>query len=243
MEDTKKKVFIVVAILVVVGIVGYLLLSNQQVKESLQPQEQQEGENMTEAPEEMNEEAAKETENLIEEAQQKAQEQGTSTRNEVTWQEEEGEGTSTKSKTGVRMAEGGSPIDTQTGKVVTEEGEEADNAATPGSPEAPTQSFTTSEEDLPESTVKMQITQSSIDPAEFSVSPGQAVSISVTAAGDATEIFRFDEPSLEAVAVGVAPGKTRAITFNAPTDTGDYTYYSDVANHRALGAKGVMIVE
>jgi plastocyanin len=191
----------------------------------------------------MDEEAAEETRKLIEEATQKAEEAGeTSNRNTVTWTDE-GEGTSTATRTGVRIADGGSPIDSQSGKVMTEDGKEADNSADPGTPEAPTQSFITSEEDLPESVIKMRITPTSIEPAEFSVNPGQAVALSVTAAGDATEIFRFDDPSLKAVAVGVAPGKTRVITFNAPTEEGEYTYYSDVANHRARGAEGVMIVE
>lgn len=240
MEDTKKKALIVVAILVVVGVGGYFLLSNQSVQEALQPSDQ-EGEQSDERGSGEDREVSEETRNLIEDAQRRAGEEDADPRNVVTWQEE-GEGTSTVA-TGVRVADGSSPINTETGEVMTDEGERADNSAEPGTPGAPGQSFITDSDNAPEGTIKMSITPNSIDPEEFTVSPGEAVSIAVTAAGDATEIFRFDDPSLQGVAVGVAPGKTRIIPFNAPDEAGEYTYYSDVANHRASGAEGVMIVE
>jgi plastocyanin len=250
MEDTQKKVLIVVAILVVVGVAGYFLLSNQNVQEALKPSGEKDtpaGSGLDEGETEMGEEASKKTQELIEEVQQKQQEieaEGKKSGSKVVQiPTDDGDGATTTSTTGVVVAEGSSPIRTDTGEVVTEEGKKADNTATPGTPDAPSQSFTTNEDDLPESTIKMKITPSSIEPAEFTVNAGQAVSLSITAAGDATEIFRFDTEKLKGVAVGVAPGKTRAITFNAPEETGEYTYYSDIANHRTRGAKGVMIVE
>lgn len=252
MEDTHKKVLIVVVILVVVvGVAIYVTLNGQQSRRGSTPPAGERGVG-TETGEradsgaESDREASEETRQLIEEVQQRSAERGTTTATrggtEVTWEDDE-EGTSTETRTGVRVAEGGSPIDAETGRVVTEEGEETDASAEPGSANAPKQSFTVDEEDVPERAIKMRITPDNIDPEQFTVSAGQAVAISVTAAGDATEIFRFVDESLQSIGVGVSPGKTRVISFNAPDEPGEYTYYSDVADHRSQGAEGVMIVE
>lgn len=245
MEDTQKKVLIVIAILVVVGIAGYLLLNNQSVQKVLTPAEDESTpSDQGQIQEEPGQEATEKTRQLIEEVQRQQEEneeagrQGGGKVVEIPTQD----GTTTTTTAGVLVADGSSAIKSDTGEVVTEDGRKANNSAEAGTPDAPSQSFSTNEDDLPESTIKMKITPTGIEPAEFTVSPGQAVSLSVTAAGDATEIFRFDDESLKGVAVGVAPGETRAITFNAP-EAGEYTYYSDVANHRGRGAEGTMIVE
>jgi hypothetical protein len=261
MSETNKKILIVVAILAVVGVAGYFLLTNQSVQEALQPSEEEGNQNEGQPSEQMQqtqgEEASKKTQKLIDDITKKAQEAEESGEEETGGRRsdsiveiqqggEETDGTSsatTTTITGVRVAKGTSIINTETGEVVNESGERVKADAEPGTPDAPQQSSWVDGEDLPESTIKMNITPNSIDPAEFSVSPNQAVAISVTAAGDATEIFRFVTEKLQGVAVGVAPGKTRVITFNAPAEPGEYAYYSDVANHRARGAEGVMIVE
>ncbi len=61
MKDTKKKIVIVIAILVVIGIVGYLLLNNQQVQENAQSQDQQDKGKTTKDPEGVDEKEGKET--------------------------------------------------------------------------------------------------------------------------------------------------------------------------------------
>jgi uncharacterized cupredoxin-like copper-binding protein len=53
----------------------------------------------------------------------------------------------------------------------------------------------------------------------------------------------FNDPSLSAVAVGVSPRETRAITFNAPSTPGEYPFVCDVPGHAGRGEVGKMIVE
>jgi len=134
----------------------------------------------------------------------------------------------------------GSKVSTE-GKVLTDSGEEADNTALAGSPDAPKQSRSLSEDEIPESAVKLSISAEGFSPNEFTVDSGDLVTISVTSL-DKTHVFKFDDESLKAVAVGVGGGETRAITFNAPV-AGDYTFFCDVPGHRGRGETGVMHVK
>lgn len=134
-----------------------------------------------------------------------------------------------------------SPV-TPEAQVVTPEGEPVRNDALPGTPEAPQQSNPISEDVLPEETIKLRISPDGITPADFSVSAGSVVVLSVSSVGDQTHVFKFKDPSLEAVAVGVGPGETRAITFNAP-GAGEYEFFCDVPGHAGRGETGVMIVK
>lgn len=143
----------------------------------------------------------------------------------------------------LQIAEGTSYINTETGQVVARDGSERDNSALAGPPDAPLPSDPVGVEDLPASVVKMEISPNDITPSEFQVRAGQVVALSVTAGEEETETFRFEDPNLSGVVVGVAPGITRIIVFNAPVKIGEYPYYSDISNHKSSGAKGVMKVK
>jgi uncharacterized cupredoxin-like copper-binding protein len=66
--------------------------------------------------------------------------------------------------------------------------------------------------------------------------------MSVSSSDDSTHIFKFKDDALKAVAVGIAPGETRAITFQTP-GPGEYEFYCDVPGHEGRGEAGIMIVE
>jgi len=67
--------------------------------------------------------------------------------------------------------------------------------------------------------------------------------VAVSSTDGYTHVFMFDDPSLSAVAVGVGPKETRAITFNAPAKAGTYSFHCDVPGHTARGEVGAMIVK
>lgn len=136
---------------------------------------------------------------------------------------------------------GTSPV-SEEGEVLTPAGEPVKSEALPGSPEAPKQSGALSEAEVPEAAVKLTATTTGFEPNEFSVTAGQAVTLAITS-GDRTHVFKFDDPSLQGVAIGVAGNETRAITFKAPASSGDYTFYCDVPGHRGRGETGVMHVK
>jgi plastocyanin len=133
-----------------------------------------------------------------------------------------------------------SPV-TSEGEVVTKEGKPVRLDVLPGSPEAPQESNPISPEDLPSEAIKLTITAAGISPSSFTVRAGAPVTISVTSGDTQTHIFKFDSPSLSAVAVGVSPGETRAITFNAP-GKGTYGFHCDVPGHASRGETGTMTV-
>jgi plastocyanin len=139
------------------------------------------------------------------------------------------------------QVEGGNLV-TEDNRVVTQEGEEARNDVEPGSPDAPQQTGPVDEEALPENTVKVGVSAEGFSPAEVSVPANSPVTMSVTSTDDYTHIFKFKDDSLKAVAVGIAPGETRAITFQTP-GPGEYEFYCDVPGHEGRGEAGTMIVQ
>jgi plastocyanin len=139
------------------------------------------------------------------------------------------------------QVEGGNLV-TEDNRVVTQEGEDARNDVEPGSPDAPQQTGPVDEEDLPETTVKVGLSAEGFSPAELRMPANSAVTMSVSSSDDSTHIFKFKDDALKAVAVGIAPGETRAITFQTP-GPGEYEFYCDVPGHEGRGEAGIMIVE
>lgn len=145
----------------------------------------------------------------------------------------------------VVVAPGTSPINVETGKVINTRGEELSNEAGSGTQGAPQASFPMDIKDVPKTAIKLEATSSGFSPSEFTVNRGQAVSLAVTNVNESTfsEILRFDDPALAAIVIGVSKGETISLTFNAPDKAGEYTFFSDMFNHRDQGAEGKMIVK
>lgn len=140
---------------------------------------------------------------------------------------------STEGEESLRPVTSGSSAVNKEGVVVNPNGEAARNDAPPTSPEAPKQSNPISEDvSIPDS-VKIEMTRDGLTPQEFTVRAGKAVTLVITAKDENTHVFKFRDASLQGVAVGVGPGETRSITFNAPSEKGNYEYYCDVPNHAA----------
>lgn len=138
-------------------------------------------------------------------------------------------------------APGANPI-TKDNKVVTQEGKQTVNNVDQTSPLAPSETGPIAKADLPASVVKLDISAAGFTPKEFTVRPGAAVTVSITATDAFAHSLVFDDPSLSALGVGVYSNETRAISFNAPTKAGSYIFYCNVGNHRSRGEVGTMIV-
>jgi FtsP/CotA-like multicopper oxidase with cupredoxin domain len=144
---------------------------------------------------------------------------------------------------GTVAAPGASPV-TNNGEVLAPSGQVANNAAVPGSETAPSQSAPVASSSIPASAIKLNVsTAGGFVPSTFTVKAGAAVTLSLTATDDQTHVLRFDDSSLQAVAIGIGPGMTRVITFNAPTTAGTYSFHDDVPGHTAAGVVGKMIVQ
>jgi len=135
---------------------------------------------------------------------------------------------------------GASPI-TPENVVVTFEGKPTDNAAEPASELAPKRSLNIDKETLPESVTLLNASAKGFSPANFEATANQPTTIAVSSTDDQVHVFKFDDPSLNAITVGVMPGETKAITFNAPA-AGTYFFRCDVPEHKDRGEVGTMIV-
>ncbi|MDD5528348.1 MAG: hypothetical protein PHO56_05285 [Patescibacteria group bacterium] len=144
----------------------------------------------------------------------------------------------------VSVAPGARPISVTNGEVVANNGGAAQNSATQGSASSPTQSVAVDPAKLPQGSIKLAINQdNSIAPNSFTVHPGQAVALAVTNNTPWSEIIIFDDPALAALGFSLLPKSTRAMTFNAPSKTGEYIFASDIPSQRANGMQGKMIVK
>ena len=148
----------------------------------------------------------------------------------------------TKTPQGIVTATGTSPI-SDTGKVVTQAGTPVKLNVTPGTPDAPQQSNPiASPRDISSQAIKVSVSAAGFSPSSFTVKSGAVVTLAVTSVDTQTHVFLFDDKSLSAVAVGIGPGETRAITFNAPK-SGEYSFHCDVPGHKGRGEAGKMIVK
>jgi uncharacterized cupredoxin-like copper-binding protein len=128
------------------------------------------------------------------------------------------------------------------------EGEEPGEEALPAEPEwqrpeEPMSSPPLEIAEIPEETIELGVTAQGFSPSSFEIEKGKEVTLSVTSRDQWTHVFKFKDPSLAEVAIGLAPGETRAITFYTPSEKGEYEFFCDVPGHEGRGEKGVMIVK
>jgi len=147
----------------------------------------------------------------------------------------------TEEPVGIAVAPGASPV-TPEGEVVTAEGKPVNQAAEPGLPTAPKQSENLRKEEIPAESILLKISASGYYPNEFTVPANLVITLCVTSE-DYTHVFKFRDSSLRAVALGVAKGENRCMTFKTPAEVGDYPFYCDVPGHTARGEIGVMHVK
>lgn len=131
-----------------------------------------------------------------------------------------------------------SPDDT----VMTYEGEVADNSAAPASANAPKRTQAIDKSELTTGTIMINGSAAGFSPKEISTTAGEPTTIALTSTDDQVHVFKFSDPSLNAISLGAMPGETRAITFNAPA-RGTYDFFCEVPEHKDRGEVGVMMVK
>ena len=135
---------------------------------------------------------------------------------------------------------GASPI-SQDNKIMTYEGEVADNSVAPGSALAPKVTQNLTEAQLPNGTLLLSIDSNGFNPNQINARAGEPVTIALKNIDSKVHVFMFDDPSLKAIAIPVMEGELKAITFNAPP-AGTYTFRCDFPGHKEGGEVGTLIV-
>ncbi len=133
---------------------------------------------------------------------------------------------------------------TKDDEVIAPSGVVAQNDAEPLSPSAPQQTapLTRGDIELPGETIELTITEQGIAPKEIQARRGELITLIVSSGDQFAHVFKFVDPSLRGVAVGLGAFETRAISFNAPATKGEYAFFCDVPGHEARGERGVMTV-
>jgi uncharacterized cupredoxin-like copper-binding protein len=137
---------------------------------------------------------------------------------------------------------GSNPI-TGNNIVVAKNGAPAKNDAPVMSDEAPQQTGFLNRDELPEEVFQIEIGNGKISPASFTTRAGAPTVFSLSGIDSFAHTISFDDPGLSAIAVLVGPNQTKAITFNAPTEPGTYTFRCMSPGHADKGEVGEMIVE
>jgi len=137
---------------------------------------------------------------------------------------------------------GANPITTDN-KVVTPEGKQTVNAARPMDANAPKQTGFLDKTALPKGLTQLSVGNGKFTPSEFTTKVGAPTSFSLTGTDSFSHLIVFDDPAMAAIIILVGPTQTKAITFNAPTTAGTYTFHCDSPGHTAKGEVGKMIVK
>ncbi len=136
----------------------------------------------------------------------------------------------------VTVVPGANPISKEN-KVLTTTGKVVKTDVSADSGLAPQQTLAISEKSLPKSVIKIEETaKQGFNPTSFTVKAGTPVTISLTnKESGRSATLAFVDPSLSAVILGVGASETRAITFNAPSKSGDYKFIDGIPGHTASG--------
>ena len=141
----------------------------------------------------------------------------------------------------LRSAAPGTSLITYDEKVVNDHGQEVKNDAPPMSEGAPKPSDFLYEKEIPSFVLRLVISQEGFTPSTFSTKSGAVTTFSLTSEDVLAHNVTFDDPSLSGVYMLVGPGQTRALTFKAPVEPGEYTFRCASADH-PQGEVGKMIV-
>lgn len=143
---------------------------------------------------------------------------------------------------GTRTDAAGANLITKDNKVITQTGEATNNDVGPMSPLAPQVTVALQKYQLSSAVLKLNLAAGSFTPREITTKAGAPTTISVTSL-DGAHTFLFDAPSLSAINMGINPGETRAVTFNAPTSAGEYAFRCNIPGHDTRGEVGKLIVK
>ena len=142
---------------------------------------------------------------------------------------------------GATMEVVGASLITPDDVVVTFEGKPTDTSVAPASELAPKRTGSLDKNDLPSSVILLNASAAGFSPDRITVNAGEPTTIALSSTDEFVHVLKFVDANLNAVQIGVMPGETKAITFNAPA-AGTYNFFCEVPEHKDRGEVGVMVV-
>ncbi|MBN2884524.1 cupredoxin domain-containing protein [Patescibacteria group bacterium] len=124
-------------------------------------------------------------------------------------------------------------------QVVSEMGTVVQSSVMPNSPDAP-KVVIVNKKKISEEVVLINIFDNKFVPNNFTVSANAPVSLAFSSGDKKTHIISFRKEAMAAVSFGISAGQTKAMTFNAPEEPGEYEFFCSVPGH---GETGIMYVK
>ena len=130
----------------------------------------------------------------------------------------------------------------KTEAVIVEPVEPMDSPLGTFNPNNPQQTDLLDEATLPQGVVKFRASGGAFGPSEFNAVVGRVQSIVLLPSGESHSLVFEERPGLPKIRIEVGANEARGISFVAPEEPGDYTFYCDEPGHREAGETGVMHV-
>lgn len=108
----------------------------------------------------------------------------------------------------------------------------------PNAPDAP-KAVVVNKGKMSEQVIKITVANNEFTPKNFTVTAGAPVSLAFSSGDNKTHIISFREASMAAVAFGISPNQTKAMTFNAPSEPGEYEFFCGVPGHEETGIMNI----
>ena len=110
-------------------------------------------------------------------------------------------------------------------------------------PAKPMESWPLQDAEIPQEAIKISISANGFSPAFFEANKKTKVVLVLTDTDQWNHILKFKDSALSEIVLTAGKGETRAITFFAPENAGEYEFFCDMPGHQSRGEIGKMIVE
>lgn len=128
-------------------------------------------------------------------------------------------------------------------EVLARNGEVAKNNVDSMSPEAPKQTAPITKAQLPNTALKVDILSNGFSPKEITAKAGAPITLSFSSSVNKIHLIKFKNDVLSSIILALMPMETRAITFNAPENAGEYVFYCQAPGHEDAGETGKLIIK
>ncbi len=97
------------------------------------------------------------------------------------------------------------------------------------------------QDQIPSNAVKLTVSSTGFSPVVITGQAGGIITLAIISSDDNTHVFKFDNPSLSSVSVGVGPSSARLLTF-VIMKPGIYGFHDDVPGRAQAGVVGKLIL-
>ncbi len=97
------------------------------------------------------------------------------------------------------------------------------------------------QDQIPSNAVKLTVSSTGFSPVVITGQAGGIITLAIISSDDNTHVFKFDNPSLSSISVGVGPSSARLLTF-VIMKPGIYGFHDDVPGRAQAGVVGKLIL-